>query len=702
MEKSAISEKILEMLKGGPLTRANLTARLKRKNFTVSQVELETSLKELLESGRIFKAGREYCLFDDKVARGRAKRDRNMNYNVLTASGDRWFVFDEDGKGAMDGDEVIVMKLPRQGSYGRDRHVILAVETRKTNRILGTIEKSRKRKRFVPDQMMPFTISVDLQREDLTAGSRVCLEIEKYPTCSYDDIKCKVLQVLGKEGDKGMEILSILYEQGAKEFFPEAVLQEAAAAPVTVSEADRAGRVDYRDLLTVTIDGDSSKDFDDAISVEPTAEGWRLYVHIADVAHYVREGSALDAEACDRGTSIYAADRVVPMLPFELSNGICSLNPGEDRLAMTAIMDFDQAGHCLRHHLEQTVIRSNKRCTYSQVNRLLQGEQVEGYEEVRKMLCDFSDLAHRMKQRSQDRGCIEFETIEPVFEFSAEGVPVGVAAHEHGWAEEMIEQAMIAANVAVAQTLREKEVPGLFRVHPGPMAAKLEKFAETLEAFHVQYPFNLEDMTPGDLKAMLAGVAAEDERKILNVCALRAMSKAVYQAECKGHYGLALADYCHFTSPIRRYPDTIVHRMLKKYYFGAGSPKAKAADQTKVEKMGLSQTVCEVKAVEAERAVNSMLMAWYASDHVGELCTATVTGVSGFGFFVGAPNGMEGLVHQSSLSGRWMCDERAHRFYCLDDPQVISLGDQVQVRIVAGDRAARKVTFVLEPPQAEA
>ena len=518
---------------------------------------------------------------------------------------------------------------------------IIHIFKRGIENITGVILKTRDGWKFRSDVDLHTTFRLTNAKEfSLANNTKAVVKVVDYTR----PLGVKIIRLLGPASQKGVDIEAMLYENNVRMEFPEEVITETSKVPSTVSDRELEGRSDFRDLLTVTIDGDHSKDFDDAISLEKTDKGYRLYVHIADVSHYVKEDSPLDKEALLRGNSVYVVDRVVPMLPFELSNGICSLNPDVDRLTLTAVMDLDNNGNLMDTDVVESVIHSDKRCTYNDVNRLLAGDPAvqEEYRDVRDMLKNFEELTHKLQARSKERGYISFSTKEPTIELDDKGRPVNIYVAERGFSEQMIEEAMIMANVAVAKFLDEKKIPGIFRVHETPDPEKVATVLNMAKALNVPADFYPDEVSAKDIQKFLDTIEDETSRDVLSMVALRSMQKARYDSEDIGHFGLALEDYTHFTSPIRRYSDLVVHRMLRKYFFNKNADQTKMkGERRKIQKEAEHISTKEREAITMERLVNDYEAARYMEKKVGQRYQGTVVGVANFGFFVELDNTVE-------------------------------------------------------------
>ncbi|MBX6377683.1 MAG: ribonuclease R, partial [Clostridia bacterium] len=531
---------------------------------------------------------------------------------------------------------------------------------------------------------------------DARDGEKVVVAITVWPD-SRRGPEGRVLQRLGLAGEPGVDILSVLYKYGLPTEFPEDVLAEAEGIPGTVTETEVRGRWDFRSLPVVTIDSETARDLDDAVSLEPPPEGvrWRLGVHIADVSHYVREGSALDREARDRGTSVYLVDRVIPMLPPRLSNGICSLNPGADRLTVSVVMDFDALGRRLRYRVGPSVIRSRARLTYTAVGRLLEGAspaEAGVPEEVAPMLRDLGELAVALHRRRQARGSIDFDLPEPEVFLDSQGRPFDIRRSEHGAAHRLIEECMLAANEAVAELCFVRELPCLYRVHEKPAQEKVEALEALLFALGI--PFRrAKELRPKDFQRVLTQVEGRAEARLIHAVMLRSMQQARYRAENLGHFGLAARFYCHFTSPIRRYPDLVVHRSVRSY-LESGRPTV--ADAGRLADVADHCSRRERLAADAEWDTVRLKMLEYMEDKVGQVFPGIIAGVASYGFYVQLENLVEGLVHVSTLTDDYyVFDEKRYALIGERTGRLFRLGDTVSVIIARVRRSEGLIDFTL-------
>ena len=650
--------------------------------------DLKDTLAQMEDERLVWKDGDVWRWIGEDYFVGRLKDISKFEF--LVVNGDqKVYVRKSNGMDAFDRDEVLVRK-----SAGGNR--IIHIFKRGIENITGVILKTRDGWKFRSDVDLHTTFRLTNAKEfSLANNTKAVVKVVDYTR----PLGVKIIRLLGPASQKGVDIEAMLYENNVRMEFPEEVITETSKVPSTVSDRELEGRSDFRDLLTVTIDGDHSKDFDDAISLEKTDKGYRLYVHIADVSHYIKEDSPLDKEALLRGNSVYVVDRVVPMLPFELSNGICSLNPDVDRLTLTAVMDLDNNGNLMDTDVVESVIHSDKRCTYNDVNRLLAGDPAvqEEYRDVRDMLKNFEELTHKLQARSKERGYISFSTKEPTIELDDKGRPVNIYVAERGFSEQMIEEAMIMANVAVAKFLDEKKIPGIFRVHETPDPEKVATVLNMAKALNVPADFYPDEVSAKDIQKFLDTIEDETSRDVLSMVALRSMQKARYDSEDIGHFGLVLEDYTHFTSPIRRYSDLVVHRMLRKYFFNKNADQTKMkGERRKIQKEAEHISTKEREAITMERLVNDYEAARYMEKKVGQRYQGTVVGVANFGFFVELDNTVEGLVPCHSLTDDfYRYDEGTMTLQGENNHKTYRMGQKVDVVCTAVDVPREKITVGL-------
>ena len=595
----------------------------------------------------------------------------------------------ENAHGTLWGDVVEAERI------GRERVRVRKVLERAHEEIVGVLHEKQGVRYILPlERRLPQGIAVRPGGEEAHDGDVVHTKVVRWE--DEGGLLVRIDGVLGSFGEARAALDALIVSQHLRTAFGEDVLREAdACKPADL--ADDPTRTDLRGLLSFTIDGSDAKDFDDAVSLERLENGlWRLGVHIADVGHYVPQGSALDREAYLRGTSVYFPGRVLPMLPEQLSNGVCSLRPDEDKFTMSALMDIDEAGSVVHTSLLRTITRSNARMVYDDVNRLFDGdaaqrERMAGLEDT---LLAMRELARRIRQRRQAQGAIDFDTDEPKFILDEAGEPVEIAKRARGEAELMIEDFMLTANEAVARFAKARGVPLLYRVHEKPDPEKLDTLKDFLDGIGVDTRGLRHNAQPGDIRAVLERTRETPEFSVVSTLALRSMQKARYDVSPLGHYGLAMADYCHFTSPIRRYPDLVVSRALTAVLTG-GRP---ALHGDALADAAMRSSDCERAAVEAERLADKLMMARFMHGHVGELFDGIVSGVSEWGLYVALSNGAEGFLHVRTMDDWFDFDERRMTLRGERTGCVFSLGQPLCVRVESVELESSSIDLAFAQP----
>ena len=535
--------------------------------------------------------------------------------------------------------------------------------------------------------------------DDLVDGHKIQVSIVK-EMGKYKYLG-EVVKIIGHKNDPGVDILSIIYDHGINDTFTDEVMEEVSALPSEVLDSDRKGRKDLTDMTIFTIDGDDTKDIDDAISISKKGENYILGVHIADVSYYVKEGTALYKEAYSRGTSVYLVDRVVPMLPHKLSNGICSLNPNVDRLAISCIMEITPNGKIVSHDIFESVIKSRIQMTYKKVNKILNDEETpEGYEPFKDDLKLMWELAKILRKEKLARGYLDFDVDEPKILVDENCKPYDVVLRERGKGENMIEDFMIAANETVAEHVFYMGLPFVYRVHEVPDNEKVEEFLNSISmlGYHVVGDRNF--VYPKSMKKILDQLRDKEGFEILSTLLLRCMKKAVYKPENLGHYGLASKCYTHFTSPIRRFPDTTVHNLLRKYIFNEPNDKElnRLIEYWEENLPALCDHASEKErdSIDCERDVESMKMAEYMESHIGEEYDGTISSVMNFGLFVQLDNMIEGLVHISEIKGDYYTfDETTHTLRGEKKGKMYKLGQKVRVVVTNASKENSTIDFNL-------
>lgn len=618
---------------------------------------------------------------------------------------DDMFIGRNDVGYAIDGDLVeVTIKKPadRQKGTAAEAKVVGIVE-RALKTVVGKFvldDEKPKYAGYIKSKNQKIQQKIYIKKEPvLLDGTEIIkVAIEKYPTRGHDFFVGNVLDIVGHQGDVGIDVLEVLESMDIVSAFPDDVIAEANAVADVPSDKDLIGRVDLRKEITFTIDGADAKDLDDAIHIKRLGNGnFELGVHIADVSYYVTEGSALDREAVARGTSVYVTDRVVPMLPERLSNGICSLNPNVDRLTQSAIMEIDQNGHVLNHQICQSVINTTFRMTYSAVNDMIAGDEeaLKEYATIVEPVNDMVALHKILESMRTKRGALNFDTSEARIIVNENGLPVDIVVRNRGIAERMIESFMLAANECVAEHFSKAKLPFIYRVHEEPKSEKLQKFIDYASLFGVQIRGTANKISQEALQSFMAKIEGKPGAEVLNMMLLRSMQQARYSETNHGHYGLAADYYTHFTSPIRRYPDLLVHRMIREYT-QVTDDKLQHFEQV-IPELASSSSRLERRAIDAERIVEAMKKAEYMEEHVGEEFDGIVASVVKFGMFVELPNTIEGLVHVTSLPEYVNYNERTMVLQGEKSGKVFKVGQAIRVKLVKADKETGDIDFEYLP-----
>lgn len=610
------------------------------------------------------------------------------------------FIPEDKINGAMHQDKVEITLLRKPQGKQRQEGQIVRIIERGFHQIVGIYQAGRNYGFVIPDnQKIAEDIFIPIEcAKGAMDGHKVVVEITEYGKKGRKP-EGKVVEILGHINDPGVDILSIVKGYELPVEFPEKVMRQAERTPMEISAADMEGRMDLRDWQMVTIDGEDAKDLDDAVSLTTEDGVYVLGVHIADVSNYVQENSALDKEALNRGTSVYLVDRVIPMLPHRLSNGICSLNAGEDRLAMSCIMRISRNGEIMDHQIAETVIHVDRRMSYTVVREILE-EEASGYrheyQELVPMFERMHELSRILRNRRKQRGSVDFDLPEAKIVLDKQGKPLEIKPYEANAATKLIEDFMLAANETVAAHMFWQELPFLYRVHETPDADKIEGLAAMLQNFGYYLKGAKGEIHPKEIQKLLAGLEGRPEEDLITRLTLRSMKQAKYATECLGHFGLACKEYCHFTSPIRRYPDLQIHRILKDEIHGRLNGKKAAHYEAILDGVAQQCSKLERRADEAERETEKLKKAEYMEDKIGERFEGVISGVTGWGLYVELPNTVEGLVHISKIEGDYYIYDAAHyelvgqgtgRKYCL--------GETVTVRVEQVDTILKTIDFAL-------
>lgn len=606
-----------------------------------------------------------------------------------------FYINERNIKDAFDSDEVLVKKL-KTSKGEREEAKVIRVITRGKKRYVGEVKKA-KRDYYVEvdDLKMNQPIYVDhAHMHGAMIGHKVVVEIKVYKP----KLKGDIVKVIGHVNDPDIDLLSVVHSYDVDIEFPKSVFDEVSKIGDTIDDIDIKNRVDLRNEVIVTIDGDDAKDLDDAISLRKLSNGnYQLGVHIADVSYYVKEGSELDKEAINRGTSIYLVDRVIPMLPHKLSNGICSLNPNVDRYTISCIMEIDDKGKVIDHRIIPTIIHSSYRMTYNNVNKILDGKfnLQQKYKPVVSMFFMMEELAAILRKARDAKGSIDFDVNEGKILVDKNGKPIDVVLRHRGTSDKIIEEFMLIANQTVAQHFKWLDLPFIYRVHEYPKEKKLTQFQSIIKPLGYTIKGSLDHIYPKELSKIIDMSKNTDEHTIISTLLLRCMQKARYDEECLGHYGLAFDYYTHFTSPIRRYPDLLVHRLIRNYLFEGKFDKANHFASV-IPSLAEQSSNKERQAIDIEREVDDMKMAEYMSYHIGEEYEGLISSVTSFGFFVELPNTIEGLVHMTDLTDDYyIFDEKTLTLTGERTKKQFKISDKVKVRVARCSKEEKTIDFEL-------
>lgn len=673
--------------------------------------QLVQAVANLERDGKVeFKANGKVALIQKKVRLTGTFRANQKGFGFISFDPEEpeIFVAKPHTMYAMDGDLVeFVIIGPANAllNHGAEGEITNIIE-RKITKIIGIFAKYPREKVEATDlvgtiksrnRKMPFLAYVENDGLIPEDQSLVSAEITYYPDKAFpDSLQVKVTEVLAQKDTKGIDVLEILESMSIPIQFQQLTLDAAESVPETPDEAEYQNRLDFRASQIVTIDGADAKDLDDAVQVRRLENGnFELGVHIADVSYYVQENKALDKEAFERGTSVYVTDRVVPMLPERLSNGICSLNPRVPRLTMTCLMEIDRQGQVVRYQIDESVIETNERMTYDDVNAIFEGDsaQVERYRDLVPMFTEMKTLHHILEKKRQNRGALNFDTSEAKIIVDAEGVPVEIKLRERGTAEKMIESFMLAANETVAEHFAQKQLPFIYRIHEHPKMEKLTRFFNFASMMGETVKGTISKVDQHELQKFLEDIKGSESEVVLSTMLLRSMQQARYSEQNAGHFGLAAEFYTHFTSPIRRYPDLIVHRMIRYYKMHQKATINQEKLTEKLAAIALQSSQRERRSVDAEREVEKIKKAEFMADRVGEIFIGVVSSVTRFGFFVELPNTVEGMVHISNLNEYYNFQENAMSLVGEKTGRVIKIGQKIKIELIKSDAETGEIDF---------
>ena len=661
---------------------------------------LREVLQALLAEGRLQVNGQgRYSRPDeDKPVGTFIANARGFGFVEVEGREEDFYVPEDKTNGAFHLDKVQVMLL--HGQHGkRQEAAVLRILERGTKQVVGTYEQSEHFGFVIPDSSR---IGKDIfvlreRSKGAVNGHKVVVELTSYGDETHKP-EGRVVEILGHVNDPGVDIMSIVRGYELPVEFGEKVMNQAARVPDEVQEADKKGRLDLRDLQMVTIDGEDAKDLDDAVSLSVDEGGlYHLGVHIADVTNYVQENSALDWEALERGTSVYLVDRVIPMLPHKLSNGICSLNEGVERLALSCLMTIDGKGDVRDYQIAESVICVDRRMTYTSVKKILEDKdetETEAYRELVPMFEQMEQLAGILRKRRHQRGSIDFDFAESKILLDDNGHPIQIKPYERNVATKLIEDFMLIANETVAQHFFWLDIPFVYRTHEKPDPEKLMKLSTFIRNFGYHIKLSGEEIHPKELQKLLGKIEDTDEETLISRLTLRSMKQAIYTVECSGHFGLACQYYCHFTSPIRRYPDLQIHRIIKEQLRGRLQEERLRHYEEKLPEVAKHSSKMERRAEEAERETDKLKKAEYMEERIGEIYEGVISGITQWGIYVELQNTIEGLIHVSTLPGDYFIyDESIYEMVGKETGVTYKLGQKLKVRVRNVDRLLKTIDF---------
>ncbi|MGI6112976.1 MAG: ribonuclease R [Mahellales bacterium] len=678
-------------------------------NFDIAKTEqqvFEAILKEMEQEGLLL-----------KTRRGKYGLPEKMNLLLGTYQGNPKgfgfliqdnkelpdvYISLEDANGAMNGDRILVR--PIRGTTVKDKSIegeVVKILKRANEKVVGIFESSKHFGFVVPDNKRIFH-DIFIPKEEFNGAKtdhKVVVEITRWPEKRRNP-EGRVVEVLGHKDDVGTDILSIIREYKLPERFPEEVIKEARSIPKEITEQDLGAREDLRNIKVVTIDSEDAKDLDDAISIKKTENGtYKLGVHIADVSHYVKPNKAIDREAMERGCSVYLVDRVIPMLPHEISNGICSLNPREDRLTLSVFMEIDDKGRVINHRIARTVINTCERMTYTDLTRILVNKDRELMERYNYLIPEFhlmEELCQILRKRRMARGSIDFDLDEAKIKLDFKGRPIEVAKDKREISHHIIEEFMLICNETVAEYVYWTKMPFLYRVHEEPDTEKLLEFNDFIHNFGYRLKGVGGEIHPKTLQELLIKIRSTKEEGVISKVMLRSLQQARYSAENLGHFGLAARYYTHFTAPIRRYPDLQIHRIVKEVIKGTVEEKWIKKLKRNLPEIAEQSSKRERIAQEAERDTEELKKAEFMYDKVGQVYDGVISGVTSYGIYVELENTVEGLVRVSTMDDDYYVYNEKHYCFIGDRTRkVYRLGDTVRVKVSRVDIAKREIDFLL-------
>lgn len=664
--------------------------------------DLRKVLEELSDEGKIqINSKGKAVLMPDNIKTGKYMgTQRGFGFVRIEGEDGDIYIPENRSKGAIDGDTVRV--AVSESKHGKKREgSVTAIVERGNSLVVGTYSKS-KSFGFVIADNHKFGKDIYIAKSDskgAITGHKVVVEIIDYGSKDRNP-EGRIVEIIGHINDPGVDILSIVKAYGLPEEYPEEVMLQTESIEESVSEEEKKGRTDYRGLKTVTIDGEDAKDLDDAITLTKEGDIYKLGVHIADVSYYVTENSPLDKEALKRGTSVYLVDRVIPMIPHKLSNGICSLNEGTDRLALSCVMDINKSGEIIGHKIEETVINVDRRMSYTSVNKIIElndEEEREKYKEFIPMFELMYELAGILRTKRFKKGSIDFDFPESKIILDRKGKPLEIKEYERNNAHRIIEEFMLAANQTVAEDYFWQEMPFVFRVHEEPESEKILQLGIFVNNFgYILKTGANDEVHPKEIQKLINNVKGKPEEALISRLALRSMKQAKYSVSCDGHFGLSMKYYCHFTSPIRRYPDLQIHRIIKENLHGGLAENRIKHYNRILPEVAEATSRLERRADDSEREVEKLKKAEYMEQFIGQSFNGIISGVTAWGMYVELPNTVEGMVKVADMPGDYYYFDEEH--YCMvgeHTGKTYKLGSPIKITVAAVDKLLKTIDFVI-------
>ena len=685
-----------------PMTREELA-----KSFEIDRDDVKDfyNVIEIMEKeGTIIRTRNERYGLPDKMNLIIGKLEGNeKGFGFLVPEDkerDDIFIPAEDMNGALHGDKVVVRITKQNSGERRDEGEILRILDRANKNIVGTFESNKSFGFVLPDDSK-ISMDIFISKSDINGAKtnqKVVVEITKWPDKRRNP-EGKVVEILGYIDEKGTDILSVIKQYQLPLEFPNKVLDQAERIEEKISEEEIANRIDLREMKTFTIDGADAKDFDDAVSIEKMKNGnFKLGVHIADVSHYVTENAPMDKEAFKRGNSVYLVDRVIPMLPEKLSNGICSLKPGEPRLTLSVFMEIDNKGKVVNHEIFESVIESKERLVYDDISELLEKDDKNlkaKYNHIYEDLKLMEELCYTLTEKRDNRGSLDFDFPEATIVLDDNGIPIDIKKEDRRIANRIIEEFMLVSNETIAEYMYWAQVPFIYRIHEDPDSEKIAGFNKFVHNFGYSLKGS-QDVHPKELQNLMNSIKGKKEENLINTLLLRSLKKAIYSSEVDGHFGLAAKYYCHFTAPIRRYSDLEVHRIIKSYINGKLSPDKIGKLERMLPGIAEQSSTMERKAEEAERAVEDIKKAQYMKERIGEVYEGLVSSLTHFGMFVQLENTIEGLVHFSNMvNDYYYYDEEKYYIIGERTKKQYRIGDTVKIKVIGVDILKGNIDFIL-------